>query len=201
MAKPVFSKGKVAAASPAAGKFLKFADGDKIAFAPLVGLDEMISCDQHEFWDTNPAVIFPCLQTEDCPGCKRGDKPKFKAFLPVVTKEGESKVFAFTIKTFRQLEDIEAELGTLKGNVISVRRTGTGMKTSYTPVAIGKKMNVDKIEPIDIEALLGPTTAKEIEALIANRGVSLDASEEPEEAEEPKAKKTSKKADDDWDEV
>lgn len=178
MAGTIFRKGKEAiGGGPGAGKFIKIKDGDSVVFAPLTNLDEMISVDQHEFWDVQPAVIVPCIQ-KGCPACETGNEARFKAFLAVMTKEDGSKIFAFGRKVERQLEELEAELGSLKGKVLKVRRNGSGMSTSYTVIATGKTMNVSDAEVPDIISTLGPTTREEIKALLENRGVSSSDGEE-----------------------
>ena len=197
MPRSIIRKGKDDIAPAGGGKFIKLKDGDSVAIAPLVGLDEMISCDQHEFWDTNPAVIFPCIQTK-CPGCEREDKPKFKAFLPVLTKEDGVKVFSFGIKVYRQLEDLEAELGTIKGKQLKVRRSGTGRTTSYTVVGTGKVVKVEGEEIPDIITMLGPTTREDILKLMEQRGLDTSSSSE---TTPPWDEGKSEKKSDDWEDL
>lgn len=170
---PVYQKGKAAADSFQEGHFLKVSADESVTFVPLVGLDDMVSAKQHEFWDTNPAFIAPCVG-RGCPACALGNTPRFKAFLPIQTKEGQSKIYAFGIKVYRQLEEIESELGTIQGKVLKVRRSGQGRNTSYTIIATGKTAKLDNAEPIDLLSVLGDETKESMTAKLVDRGM-LDA--------------------------
>ena len=194
MASSVFKKGKSAVGAPGSGRFIKINPDESVLFAPMTGLDEMISCDQHEFWDITPAVIVPCLG-KGCPACATGNEARFKAFLPVLTKEEGVKIYSFGIRMFRQLEELEAELGSLKGKVIKVKRSGSGMSTQYFPLSTGKTMDVSKAEQIDLIEHLGPSDADEIRKLLIDRGVTDVPRSET--ADTPKAAKK----DDDWEEI
>jgi hypothetical protein len=174
MSSSIIRKGKDALSSPASGKFLKISNDDAVVIAPLAGLEEMISIDQHEFWEVNPAAIVPCIHRK-CPACEAGNSPRFKGFLPVVTKEGEVKVWAFGIKVERNLEDLESELGTLKGQALKFRRTGTGKMTQYIVTPLGRKMNVADKEMPDIESMIGPLDAEGITRVLVDRGVISDS--------------------------
>lgn len=196
MAAPTpFRKGKaVLERKSGAGAFLSVGQDEAVQFAPMVGMDDMISADVHEFWEVNPAVFVVCLGSH-CPACATGNKPKFKAYLPVLTQEGEAKIFAFGITVARQLTDLEAELGNVRGSILKVKRTGAGMKTKYTVIPLGKKVKVDGREQPDIESRLGPTTVDGIRKAMADGGLLDDADVEmsgfvesdEEEAPAPKA--------------
>lgn len=189
MAKTIFRKGKVASKEGGSSQFMKISDGDAIVFAPLVGMEDMISVDQHEFWDINPAVIVPCIG-RGCPACKIGNEAKFKAFLPVVDREGNVKIYAFGLSVERQLEALEEEVGSIKGRLIKVKRTGTGLKTKYTAIGLGKSTDVSDYELPDIISQLGPTEAPEVERLLIDNGL-LD---EEDAVAEVKVKGPAKKA-------
>lgn len=144
----VFRKGAEAAPSGGGegGKFLKVPEGESISVVPLVNLDDLVSIDQHEFWDINPALLFPCIGA-GCPACEAGNKPKYKAFLPVLAN-GDSttpKIYAFGISVERQLETIAEEVGEIQGLVLKIRRTGSGFNTRYSVVPTGKKVKIDGI--------------------------------------------------------
>ena len=64
----LFRKGARAAGEAAASVFVKLKADEPVTLAPMVPLEEMTSIDQHEFWETNPALIFPCLGAANCPG-------------------------------------------------------------------------------------------------------------------------------------
>ena len=91
-----FTKGR-ASRTRGPGAFLQTVkEGEPITFAPLVGLEGLISADMHEYWNIKPAIYHPCLG-RDCPGCAVGNEPRFKGYLPVLLQSGESAVFPFTI--------------------------------------------------------------------------------------------------------
>lgn len=191
--KSVFRKG--ADAAPQGGgptNFLKVTEEEPAVFAPLVTLDELVSIDQHEFWETNPAVLFPCIG-DGCPACAAGHKPKYKAFLPVVTPAGESKIFAFSISIERQIESIAEEVGSLVGVVLKVKRTGSGLRTKYTVISTGKRVKTAGVTPIDIESeievLSGPQITERLEAI-----GFIDSSSDEEEPAKPAAKPARKAA-------
>ena len=169
------------------GRFLTVKADEAVTFASLIDLDNLLSADMHQFWDNNPAVIFPCLGGDDCPGCKLGNDPGFKAYLPVVTREGDVKIFPMGISIVRQLDEYQAEVDTIIGKVIKIRRTGSGLKTRYTVVPLGKDLDVDKYEIPDVEEALEPTTRKGIVELMEKRGLIGDG-------------KTAAEGDDDWEE-
>jgi len=209
--------------SAGAGDFVKISDGDAIDMASLLNLDEMLSVDQHAIWlEGGNSPMFPCIG-KDCPGCELGNGARFRAFLPVyLIKEGNMvKLFSFGISIARALEELDEEFGGLAGNVFRVKRKGTGLNTTYTVVALGKKTKVDEDDiPDDIEEKIGPTTRKTILALLEETGAIEDLVEEDEDDEEeeeeeapPKKKKKKKKKakpkkeeeededDEDWDDV
>lgn len=204
-----FRKGKLDASAGGeggGGQFIKIAADNAVVVAPLVSLDDMISCDQHEFWDINPAIIVPCIG-KGCPACETSVDARFKAFLPVLTKDEGVKIFSFGIRVYRQLAELETEIGSLKGKVIKIKRTGEGLKTQYMIIPTGKTMKVEDQEVPDIESMLGPTTKAEIRAKLEAAGL-LNVKSDVDEEENPKVKsKASKPAetstddDEQWEEV
>lgn len=138
--------------SNSVNEFVIIKADSSLTVTPLVNLDELISIDQHQFWDVNPAILAPCLGN-GCPACAIGNIAKYKAFLAVAVKseEGEtqSKILVLGTQIARQLEMIAEEVGELKGAVLKVRRDGKGFKTKYTVIATGKRVNVDAIAALD----------------------------------------------------
>jgi len=213
--------------SAGAGDFVKISDGDAVDMASLLDLEDMLSVDQHALWlEGGNSPMFPCIG-KDCPGCELGNQPRFRAFLPVyLVKEGNMvKIFSFGISIARALEELDEEFGGLGGNIFRVKRKGAGLNTTYTVVALGKKIKVNDDDlPDDIEEKIGPTTRKTILALLTETGAvedlveddDDDEEEEEKEKEPVKKKKKKKKAapkkeeeeeeeeeedDEDWDDV
>jgi hypothetical protein len=179
----VIRRGKDALPRVGESKFLKIPEGEAVVIVPLTGLDDLISVDQHAFWDITPGVLVPCTGG-NCPACSLGNKPSFRAFLPVMTRENGAKIFSFGISVLTQLESLEEELGSLTGQVIKVRRRGSGLSTKYTVVAVGKKVSVKGVEAPDIITAIGPTDSYGVRRVLADAGL-LDP-------DEPKTKRTSK---------
>lgn len=208
-------RGKAALPSPtASGVFLQLADGDTAIVAPMVGMDQLVSIDQHAFWlDGGNSPIFPCLQTEECPGCQLEDTPRYRAFLPVWTKSDGAKIFSFGVSVARNLTDLEEEVGSIKGIVIKIKRQGSGLKTRWTILSLGKKVKISDDDIPDVEKSLGPTTVEEIRAMLAAAGMKessgsvakaivKDDDELAIEDEKPAVgKKGAKVEEDDWDTI
>jgi len=108
------------------------------------------------------------------------------------------------------LEELDEEFEGLSGHVFRVKRRGSGLATTYSVIAMGRKKKIDKHELPDVEEKLGPITAKGITKLLKETG-AIDDEDDDEEEEEPKKKKRKKKPkpepeeeedeDEDWDEV
>lgn len=194
-AKAIFRKGARAAGGETS-VFVKVKADEPVSFVPLVPLDEMTSIDQHEFWDTNPALIFPCIGSKVCPACKAGNKPKYKGFLPVMLRdEAEPKILAFGITVERQIGSIAEEIGDITGQVFRLKKTGTGMTTKYTIVPTGKKVDVSKVEIINPEDHIMVLDQEEI--TIKMRALGEIGGEEEAEPE-GKPMSSVKEEDDEW---
>ena len=168
-----FRKGRAVVKS-GGGQFVGVKEGEPLTFAPLVGLEEMISADMHEYWDLRPAIYHPCIG-RDCPGCKVGNEPRFKGYLPILLKSGDTAVYPFTISVYNQLEVLEDALDDdedLKGFAIKVSRKGAGMATRYTVVGLGKRLDTSKTDIPDFISHLGPQTEDTIWELLDSNGFS-----------------------------
>lgn len=174
----IIRKGKKAIPAASSGKFLKIPEGEAVTVTILAGLEDLISVDQHAFWEINPVVIVPCIG-EGCPACALGNKPKFKAFLPVLTKDEGPKIWPFGIMVLRQLESIEEETGTLAGQVVKIKKYGVGLATKYTVVALGRKVAIRDIEKPDIVEAIGPIDADGIREKLFEAGLIDDFDAEP----------------------
>lgn len=221
----VIRKGRKAIADvgAGAGDFVKIGDGDAVDMVSVYDMEEMLSVDQHAIWlEGGNSPMFPCIG-KNCPGCELGNQPRFRAFLPVkLIETGEPKIFSFGIQIARALEELDEEFGGLSGNVFRVKRKGSGLATTYTVVALGKKRKVSEDDVIDdLEEKIGPTTRAGILSLLEETGAIEDLVEEEEDLEDeedeeeeeepaPKKRKSRKKAeveeeedeeDEDWEDV
>lgn len=190
-----FKTGKEALPRKSAGgegsgiDWIRFEGETPIDMVPLANMDALISINQHALWrDGGGSPIFPCIRAtgQVCPGCVMGDKAKYKAFLPVLVKDGgefKLKFFAFGVSVAEQLNEIDEDSGSgIRGKVIRVRRTGAKLTTRYKVIVRDvprlDAKTLDKFEVPDVTKALGPITTEDIEAL-------LEAKEFPYEKPEP----------------
>lgn len=184
--------------------FLQLKADEAIDIVPLQPISEMISVDQHAIWlDAGNSPIFVCLYGtgEKCPGCQLDDKAKFRGFMNVWNKDQGVRLFAFGIKLARSLAEADEALdGGLQGQVLRIKKEGSGLKTTYTLTPTGRKSKeVIGMEAIDIEQHLGPLTRDGILAALANAEIditgiataaelkALELDEEPEAVTAPTA--------------
>lgn len=173
-------KGKEAIKTGGENQWLKLPAGAGVNIVPLTGLDEMISFEQHSIWlDGGNSPIFPCSQTPDCPGCMIGDKPRARGLLNVMTKNAETeqwevKVWAFGMSVMKSLAETEeaTDNETIKGHIIRVKKTGSGLSTKYSIVlttGTAKSMPADS-ELIDLVPLVGDGDRDKIIASLEEAG-------------------------------
>jgi hypothetical protein len=202
------------ASSEGGSNFLKIEPDSTVKAVMLVNpSEEMLSFDQHGFWlDGGNSPIFPCIagEGEECPGCQKGNNPKFRAFLPVLVKQdGEEvvRIWNFGIGLARSLASIEEVigLGELVGHVIAIKRTGAGKSTRWEAISTGKVVDIDEVEiPLALESeIVNVNNRADILALMFRgdpsllNGVATEA-----EVEAAKAANTSgsgSDSGDDWD--
>lgn len=177
---PFIKKGAKAldeASSPPGQVFLKLQDGESTEFAVIGGLDEIISFDQHAFWlESGNSPIFPCLQTEDCPGCQLNNEPRFKAVMVVLAKtEGgtEERLIIFGKQVVTALRDANDAVGDLNGHILRMSRKGTGLNTRYSLMPTGRTTKVPKIEEVSLNPIenIGPTTREAIVEALEQAGL------------------------------
>lgn len=191
-------------------RFLTLKDGDSITFAPLINLDELVSFDQVIVWVEGRNSPSWAFLGKDDPSIAMGVAPRYRALMPVLTKEGEVKIFGFGSSVARQFAAIGEEVPEIKGKVFRVRRTGAGLSTKYTIVAVGREVDVSKVEVPDVSDVeyTGPQDLESVLALLARSGVTVEAkpAESKSKAEsfddkKPAAKTVAKPAadTDDWD--
>ena len=178
-----FRKGRATGVKSRGGQFIRLADGESVVFAPMIGLDEMVSADMHEYWDVKPAIYHPCIG-RNCPGCLVENEPRFKGYLPVLVKStGEPAIYPFTISVYNQLEALEDEImedddgATLKGLVIKVSRKGSMKATRYSVLGVGSRIDLTGAEVPDFVPQLGPTTEEEIWTLLEENDFDRSAYE------------------------
>jgi hypothetical protein len=180
--------------------FISVKEDEPATIVPVLGTDGIVSFDLHAYWDINPAVTFPCIKgsAEKCPGCEQGNKPSYRALLPVLNGDGELRVFAFGISVERQLVTLEEELGGLGGLKLRVRRSGSGLSTKYQVINTGKTVEVDTTEKEASAFALSKIEVKDRSTILdemVNAGIlDEDARESAGEEEEEIAPVAKKKA-------
>ena len=171
-----FRKGRATGVRGKGGQFMRLAEGESVVFAPMVGLDEMISADMHEYWDLKPAIYHPCIGL-NCPGCLVENDARFKAYLPILVKStGEPSIYPFTISVYNQLEALEDTImeddksATLKGFVVKASRKGAGKATRYNILGVGSRIDLTDAEIPDFIPQLGPDNESAIWELLEKNG-------------------------------
>ena len=168
---------KEAKSSSGGGQFVKVKEDEKFEFAPLVDAEDFPWYFEHQHWDVRPAVFTPCLEEDDCPGCKvddDGKKPRKMGYLPVVDVDKNVKILVFTSTAMDQLGVI-ADLfdGEIKGKVMIMSRSGKGFDTKYNVTNMGKQIEVDEFAVPDIDELVGPFDKESIEKKYIDAGFSI----------------------------
>jgi hypothetical protein len=177
------NKGGDAVSAEGGGLFASIKEGESILFAPLVSMSDVLSVNMHEIWEIRPAIFIPCIGA-GCEPCAQDHKSRFRAYLPILTKDGEVKILPIGVTVFRQLKTIAEDVD-IKGKVMRLRRTGSGRyNTTYTLVAIGKEQDVSKIELPNIVEAIGPTDMEGIEKLWVQAGFVEGDDDEPTAEEE-----------------
>lgn len=197
-------------ASLASGSFLKLEAGKPISIIPLTGVEPppgkapngkncVISFMQYALWLENlpegsRSPIFPAIGGKDDPGALLGLEPKFRALLLCsVEGEEEEKILPMGAQLFKQLVEIEQTLGqSIKGRVLRISRTGSGMQTKYRAVPSGASVEVTGEPELDLTENIGPTSRAEIVAMLEKAGKWPPVGGDP-YANAPKATKGGKK--------
>lgn len=159
------------------GMFVSIKDGESVVFSPLQELDEIATFDQHSFWEINPAVHVPCIR-EDCIPCSLGNDAKYRAFIPVVLKSGETKIISAGSMIVNQLVDIGEELDTIVGKVFKLSRKGTSLSTRYRLVAIGTEIDTAKYDVPDTISAIGSTDPTDIAKTLEKAGFYVPSESE-----------------------
>lgn len=108
------------------------------------------------------AITFPELGGADDVGKLLGLKSSYRG-LAIVMIEGEEKesVWAFPISVYKQLLEINSEYDTLKGRVLKVTRTGTGLSTKYNIVPTKTQVAIENEPETDLVDFVGDERTRE----------------------------------------
>lgn len=176
-------------------KYLKLEAGAPVEIIPLTGVEPptgtspsgkncVISYSTYTYWLTKEQLAelpentmspsFPALGGEDDPGLLLGLEPKFRALMVIMKNDGDEDeyVWGFGISVFKQLVEIEQALGeSIRGHILRVFKTGSGMSTKYRVVPTGKVVEIDGVVDTNLLEYIGPTTRESIVETLTNVGV------------------------------
>ena len=188
-------------------KWVRLEEGKPVDIIPLTGVEPpdgetpngsncVISYRKYTMWlddlkEGQRSPSFPAIGTPDDPGAMLGLEAKFTGLMICAIKgEDGEKIWNFGISVFKQLVDIEAALGeSIKGHIIRVTKKGSGMSTKYAVVNTGRTAEIEGEPETDLMEQLGPTTRKEIVAVLEEAGVWPPVGGDPyAEAKAPPAK-------------
>lgn len=169
-------------------RFVKLESGKAIEIIPLTGLEPpdgedangtncVISFQQYAIWmDDLPegkrSPVFPAIGGKYDPGVLLGITPRFRALLLcMVNGEEDEKILAMGPAIFKELVQIEMATGrSLKGCVLRILRTGSGMATRYKVVFTGRMAEIEGEPETDLLEHIGPTTREEIVQMLTEVG-------------------------------
>lgn len=149
------------------GNWLKVEAGGFVEGTILCEAGDILSCDQVTLWlDEGGSPQWPYTGIDD-PANALGLERRYRAFLPILV-DGEQKLWSMGKKANRQFWEIADTLGKLKGVIVRIKRTGSGLQTSYTITQKAQAKTVPDLE-IDVLSALGPTTTEEVIAMLEDR--------------------------------
>jgi hypothetical protein len=135
----------------------------------LVDTDEIISHEQCAIWrEDGINAVWPYTGSED-PSHDLGITKTYRSYLPVLL-DGDQKIWSLSKTVEKQLWDIaESSTGGLKGQMIRVKREGSGLSTRYTIIPRGKRVDVSKESEVDIISNLGPLTSDDAKKMLEEK--------------------------------
>lgn len=150
-------------------QWLKLNDGDFTVVTVLAESEEIISCEQCAIWlDEGNSPVWVYTGPDD-PSNDLAIKRTYRAFLPVLTEDGETKVFSMSKTVHMQVVELAETIGTLKGSVLRIKRVGKMLQTKYNITNTGKRKSLKGVEEVDVVSMLGPLTPEGVRDLIAEK--------------------------------
>lgn len=191
-------------------RFLTLQADQPVDVALMGELDDVLTVDTHSWWDYNPAPHLVCLGP-GCPSCALGNESRANSYLAVCTPDGEVKYIIAKVSILNALKKYSEAVGNLVGRVVRLERTGAGLKTKYSVIPLGKKVDVSKFVIPDLEEQLGALTLEDQLVKMEDAGIdtsrvkkslaSKAVAAEVETEEEPAAgwtETSDDETDDDW---
>lgn len=151
------------------GRFLSIKDGEVVKVVPLVEAEEIISIEQCAIWlEEGNSPVWTYLGPED-PSHDLDIKRAYKAFLPVLTEDGEQKIWAMGRQNHSMVMEVAEAIGELAGVELRIKRTGQKLNTRYTVTQTGMRKDVSKQPEVDVISTLGPLTIEGVQEMIAEK--------------------------------
>jgi hypothetical protein len=154
-------------AAAGAGSWLTLKDGEYADVTILVEKDDIIACEQAGIYGPDMNVAWVYTGPDD-PANDLDIKKTYRAYLPVMTKEGDPKVFGMSKTTHILLLDM-ADVASIKGSMVRIKRTGEKLNTKYSISPMGKRKDVDDVEEVDVVSMLGPLTSDEVKDMLVKK--------------------------------
>lgn len=150
------------------GQWLKVEPNSYIDATVLVDVDNILSCEQCALWiDDGVSPIWVYTGIND-PSHALNIKKTYRAYLPLLV-DGEVKIWSMGKQAHVQILDMAEAGGYLKGLMIRIKRTGSGLSTRYTIASKGKKRDIDDIEVPDVIDMLGPLTSEDVTEMLERK--------------------------------
>lgn len=139
----------------------------------LVEKEAIIAIEQCAIWldeGNSPVWVYT---GEDDPSHDLKVDRRYRAYLPCLVKdesgERQPRVFSMGKSVHIALLDIADAVGSLAGVELRIKRTGSGLATRYSVAQTGKKMDISRVDEIDVIALLGPLDSDGVKDLICKK--------------------------------
>ena len=150
------------------GNWLKLESNVPVDVVCLVNADEILTIEQCAIWlDEGNSPVWVYTGPND-PSHDLHIEKRYRAYLPVLS-EGEPKIWAMGRGAHMALLDISDSSGELKGQILRLKRTGTGLQTKYSVLPRGKRKDVSGIEEVDVLSVLGPLTRAGVIQLLESK--------------------------------
>lgn len=157
-------------------KWLKIKTNEVVDVIPLIDAEDIIACEQCAIWlEDGNSPIWVYTGPED-PSHDLGIDRDYKAYMPVLV-DGTPKIWGMSKTVHRTILDVADAGGDLKGMVLRVKRTGTGLATRYSIVPRGMRADVSKEPEVDVIEALEVKTPEEVREHIAKK-LGLDSYED-----------------------
>ena len=149
--------------------FLKLKPDTHADVTILVEPEDIVVCEQAAIWlDDGNSPVWVYSGPND-PSHELEIKRTYRAYLPVLTEEGEVKVWGMGKMAHTQVLEISDVVGELAGLVVRLKRTGAGLNTRYTLVSKGTRKAIEHIEEVDVVSMLGSLDPEEVKEMIAEK--------------------------------